>query len=290
MAVPTAPTVSGVCTEGLKRGGRVNPSSTDITNAQNLQFQEVKADINLWADRHPSLITTGIVLTVIGQTRYSVPSTSNGILAVTLWDGPTDLQGTAVAGSATSLTLASSTSTKALQEMQGRFIILTGGTGSSQYGQITNWVPGTQVATVDSWNNGVTPDSTTTYMVANYQKRLFEFSKPYEWNALTAPYGVATPNYAYIQDDKIWLDYAPDKVYALLVDFWLDMMQLDEASSTFLNFLRTYQQVFIQGVAVKTAQRFDDTRYQAEKAIYDDMLNRLGSESGQSLRVTYRDV
>ena len=37
MAVPSDPTVSGVVTEALKRGGKVNPSAAEITSATDIR-------------------------------------------------------------------------------------------------------------------------------------------------------------------------------------------------------------------------------------------------------------
>lgn len=71
--------------------------------------------------------------------------------------------GTAQAGGATTITLATAASSS-----NGRYVnavvVLTGGTGAGQIGQITGYVGSTRVATVaDTWTTN--PDSTTTYEI-----------------------------------------------------------------------------------------------------------------------------
>ena len=78
---------------------------------------------------------------------------------------PNTNSGTAQAGAASTITLASAASTTD-DFYNGQKITLTGGTGSGQDAWITDYVGSTRVATVDSaWS--VTPDATTTYTVAS---------------------------------------------------------------------------------------------------------------------------
>lgn len=71
--------------------------------------------------------------------------------------------GTAQAGGSTTITLESGESS-ADDFYNGSVILLTGGTGASQYRQITDYNGTTKVATVDSaW--GTNPDSSTTYQI-----------------------------------------------------------------------------------------------------------------------------
>lgn len=77
--------------------------------------------------------------------------------------------GTAQAGAAGTITLASGAESSVDHSYRGWQIYTTGGTGSGQTRYITGYVASTRVATVDS-NWGVNPDSTTTYAMMPPQR------------------------------------------------------------------------------------------------------------------------
>ena len=288
MAAPSNPTVTGVVTEGLKRGGRVNPSSLDITNSTNNQFQEVKSDIRRRARHHPLLVSLYAGVTVVGQNRYTIPSDHDGVIAVSLWDGPDDYRGTAQTGASSTITLASDFD-QAAADVEGRFLVTTGGTGPNQTRQILDYDNSTKVATMESaWTT--TPTSSTTYLVVNSNHFLYEQSKSYVWNRKTAPMTLGRPQKAMIQGDTLWTDYNPDKIYGLIYDYWLDLTSMDEAATQFIKILRQWRSIFIQGVAVKTNQRWDDRRYNQEFGVYTMMLDELASECGPWVTVEPSDV
>lgn len=259
MAVPSDPTLSAIVTEALKRAGQLNPSATQITDATTHQVQEVKADLRHFAGRHPMLKTTAVTSTTIGVSRYTQPSDVDTVETVVLLDGPDAWRGTAAAGATQAITLASTVS-EDVTTMQGKLIVLTGGTGVDQYRQLTNWTNATRVASADtSWTTN--PNSTTTYVVVNDHYRLYEMSKAHDFDYLRSPYGLNKPRRGAMVSETLYLDYAPDKIYGLLWNYWADLDRLDEVGTLFVKLLREWRSVWVQGIATYTAQRYDDDRF-----------------------------
>lgn len=296
MPIPSNPSVSDIVTEGLKRGGRVSPSAGDITNATNHQFQEVKADIYLKAPQHKSLLSRSIAKTVNGVSRYTLPTACETLRSVQLIDAPVtgDWRGTAQAGGASSITLSTSFSSDET-DVLGRFVFITAGTGSGQFGQITAYNNSTKVATLESaWatldSSWVSPDSTSVYLVESYRTKLWEHSKPYEWDTLTTPFTKGTPTHAALVHNQLWMNYTPDRQYILFYDYWVALDQLDETSAMFVAHMRKFRSLWVQGVAVKTMQRYDEDRYMPELQVYNAMLDLYGGSAANIGQVTYRDV
>lgn len=296
MAIPSNPTVSEIVTEGLKRGGRVNPSAGDITNGTNYQFQEVKSDIYLKAPQHHTLLTQSITATTNGISRYSWPTACEAMRSVQLVDAPTtgNWRATAQTGGASSITLHASFSA-AENDIIGRFVFITSGTGSGQFAQITAYNNSTKVATVETaWatlnSTWVSPNSTSVYLVEGTRTKLWDSAKPTEWDTLTTPSTRGTPRRATNVGQQIWLDYTPDQVYVVVFDYWQALDRLDEALTPFLNHLRKFRNIYTQGMAVKTMQRYDEDRYQLELAVYERMLDMYGSVASNVGQVMFRDV
>ena len=288
MAVPSDPTLNSIITEALKRGGQRNPSATQITDATTHAVQEVKADIRHFASRHPLLKTTAVTYTTVGVSRYSQPSDVDAVETVVLLDGPDSWRGTATAGATQSITLASTLS-EDTTTMQGKFLVLTGGTGAEQYRQITNWTNATKVASADSsWTTN--PASGTTYLVVDNHIRLYDYSKAYEWDYLKAPYGLSTPRRASMVAETLYLDYAPDRIYGLLWTYWADLDRLDETGTLFIKLLREWRTVWVQGLAMYAAQRYDDERYPTLMAGYQIALSGLSTAACTVAQGRYCDV
>jgi len=88
----------------------------------------------------------------------------------------------------------------------------------------------------------------------------------------------------------MWLNYATDRIYALWWDYWANLDRLDEAGAVFIRHLREHRSLWVQGVAVKTMQRYDEDRYQLELSVYNDMLNAYAGYSAGVGQVTFTDV
>ena len=301
MAIPSDPAVSDIVTEGLKKGGRVNPSAGDIVDATNIHFQEVKSDIYLKAPHHYSLISGWSIPTVVGQSRYNWPTFFEEIRSIQLIDAPTsgNYNSTAQGGSANTITLnAGFVDTSAVPNTIGRFVFLTGGTGVGQYAQITGYNDSTKVATIEAnWTSlqttlaklWVAPDNTTGYLIENIRFKLWSINKPWEFDTQAAPFQQGTPTRSCLVDKQIWLDLTPDRVYQLLVDFWLPLDQLDETDTLFTRHMRKFRSLWTQGVAAKVAQRFDDRRAGEIIQMYNYMLDMYGATSSSVGQMVFTD-
>lgn len=290
MAIPTAPTIAAVVTEALKRGGRVSPSATQISDATEHQFREVKSDITQRSARHLSLETQYVTATVDGQSRYTWPTDADDIRSLTLVYAPTDdyWQSTATAGAGTTITLSASFSQDATN-VRGRFIYLLGGTGANQFAQIISYDNTTKVATVDrTWTTN--PAAGTTYHIGVDHRKLYTIDKPFGFDTLHAPYSRGTPYHAAPVGREMWLDYATDRIYALWWDYWANLDLLDEAGTVFLRHLREHRSLWVQGIAVKTMQRYDEDRYQLELQVYQNMLDAYAGYTAGVSQVNFTDV
>lgn len=296
MAVPSNPTVATVVTEGLKRGGRVNPSAADITYATDILLQEVKSDLYLKAKQHSSLLTQSIASTTQGVSRYNFPTACEAMRSVQLIDAPPSGSWYSVGqtGSTTTITLSSSFSATN-DEVAGRFLFIVSGTGSGQFGQIKAYSDTTKIAIMESeWatlnSAWVSPDNTSVYFIESMRWKLWGYDKPVEWDSIHTPFTQCTPSTATTVNRQIWLNNAPDKTYVLLYDYWQALDQLDETDPVFLGHLRKFRNIWTQGIAVKTMQRYDEDRYNTEINVYNAMLDMYGSEAANVGQVTYRDV
>lgn len=288
MAVPSDPTVTTIVTEALKRAGILNPSATQITEAGTYQLQEVKSNIRHIASRHPLLRTTAVTVTVEGQSRYTQPVDVDEVETVVLLDRPDTWVGTAQSATASSMTLAASFS-EAATTIQGKFLVQTGGTGSPQIGQVITYNDTTKGCTMDAaW--GTTPSGTITYLIASDHVRLFEESKPFDWDYRRSPWGLGRPSAGAIYGQTLYTDMAADKVYGLYWSYFSALDRLDETGALFVKLLREWESVWIQGVAAYLCQRYDDDRAASTMQLYQGMLAGLETEACAVGQVRYHDV
>lgn len=289
MAIPSDFTIAQLVTEGLKRGGITNPSSSQITNSTDYHFREVLKDIHLLTGGLPELVGTGIDTCVVGQTDYPWPTDAHAIRSVVLLDAPDTYRDTASAGASTSITLVSTFSESDANVLKGKWIIITGGTGVDQIRQITGWNNSTKVATVASaWTTN--PASGSTYAIATYHQKVWDNSKPFRHDLQEAPYGLAAPWYGSMVGRNVWLNQAPDRAYLLWWDYWYDLDRIDHAGTSFLRFIRDYNNIIIEGVAAKVMARYDDDRSQTQLAIYNGMLANLAGKNSTVGQVVFHDV
>lgn len=288
MPVPSDPTLNAIVGEALKRGGIVSPTSSQLADAITHQLQEVKTDIALLAGNHPLLRTTAVRVCTVGRSRYPQPADANTLESIQLWDAADARRGTAGGGTAMTITLAPGFDPGSI-DPRGRFIVLTGGTGAEQYRQITAYAPTTRTATVDqAWTT--IPDTTTTYAVIDTVQRLYESSSPVEWDYLAAPFSLAMPRRAAVVSEEIWLDTAPDRPYLLFITYWVDLDRLDESGALFIKLLREWRSIWIEGIAAKVMDRYDDDRAPAQLAKYNALLANLAAKSSRVGQVTMTDV
>ena len=302
-SVPGDPTTTTIVTEALRRGGRVNPTSAEITSAIDNQLQEVKSDIRRFAGLHPDLLATTVTTMTRGVSIYTWPTDAHKIRTVSLLNSPTDgfWRSTAQAGAAASITLSASFDEDE-GDVVGKWIVTTGGVGPNQYRQISVYNNGTKVATISADGNwDTTPDNTTTYMLIDDHKQLWQIDKPTEWDRKRTPWSRGTPTQAAMVGLELNLNLSPDigdtdlaspdtLPFVILWDYWFDIDRLDETAAPFVRMLREWRSLWIQGVAVKTMQRYDDDRYQLELQVYQVMLDGLAAKSSDVAQVRYQNL
>ena len=290
MAIPSDPSPTTIVTEGIKRGGRTTPNAEQIASALEHQFREVKADITQRSARHSALETQYVTATVDGQSRYTWPTDADDIrsLTIVVSDSIAYWHGLAQSGGASSITVHASFS-QATNDVQGKFIYLLGGTGANQFAQIIDYNDTTKVVTVDrAWVTN--PAINTRYHIGLQHRKLFTFDKPWGYDTLIAPYQTGTPFRAAPVGREVWLDYAANDIYALWWDYWANLDRLDETGTVFVRHLREHRSLWIQGVAVKTMQRYDEDRYQGELQVYLNMLDAYAGYSAGVGQVNWTDV
>lgn len=296
MSIPSNPSVTDIVTDGLKRGGRVSPSAGDITTASTSYLQEVKADIYLAAPLHESLRATAIIPVSVGISRYAWPTNCETIESVQLVATSVDgsWQDTAQTGGTSSITLASAFNQDA-ETIRGRMVFILSGTGSGQYAQIISYDNSTKVATIEAnWSTlnsaWVTPDSTSVYLVEQTRYKLFEFEKPIEFDTVMSPFQPLMPTNVTLVGRQLWLNTSPPQKLVMWVTYWYALDQLDEADTLFTGHLRKFRNLWVQGIAVKVMQRYDEDRYTNESGIYRSMLQAYAGRSSGVGQVQFRDI
>lgn len=289
MAVPIDPSVSSIVVQALKRAGRTSPTAAQIDEAATHALQEVKADLMLTCPTHPLLLETATTVTTKGLKRYQIPENLNEFETISLLDGPDTYRGTAQAGGTATLTLASSLDITDPDEIIGKYILITGGPGIEEYRQILDYNTGTKVATVElDWVQ--TPTSASTYLIVTDHIKLFPNDTDSDYDMIQRPTRLGAPYMAAVNSQEYLLYPVPDKsTYGLMARFWVDLSKLDESETLFIQLLREWRSVWLQGIAVKTMQRFDEDRYQSELAVYKVMLDLLASQTCTVRQVRFND-
>lgn len=296
MAIPANPTISELCTEGLKKGGRVNPTVSDISDTQNIHFQEVKSDILLKSPNHKSLEAVVCIPVYEGISRYSIPVYVEDLNSIQLVDSPEGgaWRGTAQAGGTNTITLDPLFSADPA-DVVGRFVFIVAGTGSGQFAQITGYTDSTKQAVIEAaWatldTTWVTPNSTSQYMVESIRYKLWQSDKATEFDIQSTPFVQQQPFRCTVVDRQIWMNTVPNRGYCMLLTFWYAIDQLDETSTLFLSHLRKFRSLWITGISTKVANRYDDKRFPGLLQLYNTMLELYGARAANIGQVQYRDV
>jgi hypothetical protein len=279
MALPTDPTVTTLKTEALKKVGVSSPSATELTRADSW-LQELLNDI--WTrqfkdgnTRLAALQTEAVQISTVGKNFIDLPEDFDEEISIVVLDG--DNRGTARAGGATSITLASSETITAANAL-GKMIVITGGLGSTQYKRIIAYDATTKIATVDSaWTTN--PDSTSTYLVisAKCRKLVEDSVTVLDENNIAASTG--KPTYFAKFYRKMIFDRPFDlSTYGILTRYFMHINQVDltEGSTTRITrIMRSWRSVLDAGLQWKTLADKDDSRQGQYYGIYNSLANGL---------------
>jgi hypothetical protein len=276
MATVTNITADNICTEAYKLSGVSSPTSAQLTRAGDYHLQFLLNDImnSAFRDGNTRLKTlqeTLLDASVEGQRTLALAETMDEELLVEVLDG--SRRATAQTGGASSITLVSTdTSTEANAE--GRWILLTGGTGADQIRQITALNTSTLVATVDSaWDT--TPDNTTTYLIVDSIHPLEEVH--ISEIESTAAQGKGRPSAFAKYNRDIIFDRAFDRsTYGIRVRYYMNIHEVDRtegSTSRYTRILQNWQAPLLSGLTWKIMEDIDDNRqmtkmqeYEAKKA------------------------
>ncbi len=278
MAIPTQPTLSLICTEGIKRSGYPSPSAAQITRAADW-IEEVKWDIWNLDKKYKSLLISSYGVTTKGVSRYANPSDFESDLSIVILDGMHT--GTLQAATAGTATLAADESFSE-DFAQGKFLLITSGTGLGSCSQITAYNDTTKVATVVP-NFNTTPDGTEGYMVVDSQYKL-EQQYITRKDEVTYPDDKQIPAYYFPigqgnsdsdETGEFELYPTPDDTYGIQLRYFANLMLVDLSSNLMATLYRRWRNLFVQGVMLKSLQNDRDARYINELQIYKKMLQEL---------------
>ena len=174
----------------------------------------------------------------------------------------------------------------------GFFAVCTSATNAQNVDaarRITGWNNTTKVATLHA-DLHETPDSTTTYLIGFNQWPIKPLRRATDYTVMPTPAPLQRPQYGTILNRTVWFDSAPDKVYGIWWEYWAALDMISETGALFTHFLRRWRSLFIQGIAVKTMQRYDDDRYVTELAVYKHMLDRFEASNAVCGQVVFHDV
>ena len=290
MSLPTDPTLATLAAEAIQKAGYSSGTSQYtalLTRAQTYWAEEVKNDIFGLVKNPKFLQKTGVVPLTAFKAKYSFPSDFSTPISATLVSGT--VSGTAQAGAASTITLASTDSMSAA-DAEGKEIVITGGTGPNQIRQIIDYNATTKVATVDqAW--GTNPSSDSTYFIVDSYDKLQE-EPVWNYDAAASIPSTGYPFSYYPEGEKASSQTAanytggfivsptPDTTYsyAVKIRYYIDMMKvdLDTATDPTITVLyRRWRNVWIQGLFVKALQNQDDNRYAGEFQVYDRLLKSV---------------
>lgn len=294
MAVPSNPTIAAIVTEALKRAGRTTPSATQISDVTEHQFREVKTEINLSGGLAPELLKSSVVGMALGGSEYDWPTDAQEIASIQLIEYPEtgNYRSTCTAGATFNVTLASGLDIT-LRDIQGRYIFMVAGTSAGSYGQVVSWDNSTKVAVIDTslgWQGaGVIPVSGDTYVLESGRCKIWDRDRLWR-DTERVPHSLGIPYTVYMHGRRAQFLPTPVSLYPIFWKYWANLDYLDEAGTVFLRHLRSYRHLWIQGVAVKCMQRYDEDRYMTEMGVYQNMLVAYGSLASTVGQTIFRDV
>jgi len=271
MAVPTAPTLVSLTTEGLKKAGHFSPSASELTRAQDQFMEEIKNDVFTSAKKIKSLQTTSILVLTQGLSRYALPTDYSSDMVMNRLYG--SHVGTSQAGTVNSITLAADEDI-AESTIIGKSILIYSGTGLGSMSQCVTYDETTKVAGV-SPDFDTAPNGTSKYMVIDTSTPM---SQEPIWNvdSIDVPTKQGEPSvYAPIGDvdnGEIIIypvPYRADAVpYSLQLRYYANLMKLDLSSTLMSTLYQRWRNLWVKGVELKQLQADDDDRAERVRGEY----------------------
>lgn len=275
-ALPANPTVTNIKTEALNMAGVDSPSADDLTRADKW-FQEVLDHIWLTSFKSGNTRLKGLEngyldISTDNIRTLALPEDFDQEISVNVWDSAvaSDDRGTAQSGTNTTIKLASGEDITQVAA-EGKYIIITGGTGVDEFKQITAYNATTKVATVESaWTTN--PDSTSTYLVVTKNRPLIRADvREFDDDAGTPAPGI--PSEFTVHDQTMIFNRPWDtSTYGVFVRYHMHIHQvnLTEGNTTrIVRLLRNWRHVLTVGIAYKALESEDNDKYLFKKQEFD---------------------
>mgnify|MGYP001601220275 CR=1 FL=1 len=273
MAAPTAPTLTSITTEGLRKAGYASPSASQLTQAQDEWMAEIKNDILVYGGgrKLTSMYTTSYSVTVQGKERYSRPTDFFSDMTMEILDGTE--RGTATGGAVGSVTLAEDEG-----DIIGKYVLITAGTGANSFSQITAFNSSTFVATVNP-DFSVAPASGSSYMVID---SIYQLQQHPIWSK-GSNYTRGLPQAFYPIGDNDYGEFilsptpynSDGHVFGVRMRYYANLFTLDLAGTLMSTLYHNWRNIWTQGVFVKSLQMDNDNRYKDELKAYYAMIKIL---------------
>lgn len=273
MAIPGDPAVQDLILNGMKEGGQytVSAGSASYTEFKNYQFETLKSELWSACKTDRLLETEAVVLATVGKPQLTLPTDFDSEIRAVVYDADDSQRGIAQGGAASTITLAS-TFSSSTERMYGRKIFTLSGTGAGHYRDVIDYDDTTKVATLASaWT--VIPDATTTYLVAtsDFELRRVDYARPTRTAGCPTVYGILGPTMSILP--------APDKIYPILVLYRTNLTRIDDTGAVFVRHMKERRSLWILGIKLKTMSRYDDDRYPAIKAEWDQALMMYAADN-----------
>jgi hypothetical protein len=272
LPTPSNPTADEIIEEALAQAGESDPDTTLLARAE-IWLSQCKNDIWKRAKKLTSLQVTSHGVVTKGQSRLSYPSDFSSDLELTLLTGNTT--GTAQSGSTSSITLASD-DTNSEDNLIGKEILVTGGTGVGSLSQVIAFNSTTKVATVAP-NFNSAPGSGSTYLVVEREIPL-EMKPINQFKMYHRP-GRGVPRCFFPIGDEDYgefiFDVAPDLSYGARLRYYANVMKIDTDSTTMSTLYSRWQNIFIEGIKWRRFADADDDRADGQWQLYQRELNTL---------------
>ena len=276
MALPGDPTLTTTSNEAWAKAGIASPTAAQTTRMQTEWLYEILNDI--WNTsvasgntRLETLQETLIDVSIRGQRYVTLAVDFDEEATVMILDG--DDRGTAQAGAATTVTLASDEDiTQA--NARGKYILITGGTGENGYKEITAFNETTKVATVESaWTTN--PASGSTYLIVEKTHGPLDEISIDEMDEI-APTAEGIPTRFCKYNLQIIFDRALNlSTYGILIRHYLNIHEVDLTAARTIAMLQNWRSVIQAGLTWKALFDQGDSEWAAMKGIYDKEVGKL---------------
>ena len=274
MAVPTAPTKTTILTEAYKRCGIPTPTTAQLLRAEDEWLGEVLREIASEKRWHV-MEDTQVQITTANQGVYTIPSPLIRVTEIRFYDG--GMKGTASAGAASTITVASGTGN---DSDLGHKIFLTGGTGSGQASRIVSR-SGDVYTVSPSWTT--TPGASTTYMIATVE---LDLTGPE--TGIPKSTAVGYPKEWEEFEGEIYVYPVPDlSTYALEIKGQADVELIDESSTRYTTILREWRPAIMQGLRARIMEDLDDSGQVLAEQKFEGQKRRAMRQDSRNRRSIY---